>query len=89
MLWLGFGAIYTKSFGALQNRLFLLVVIGAIGGPMAYLGGAEMDAMQIGTSKIFFVLMVGLEWACALPLLMWCSKRYEKNAVTTTSSKIV
>ena len=79
MLWLGFGAIYEKSLGVLKNKKYVLPIIGAIGGPMAYIGGANMGAVEIGRSETEFIILIGIEWALALPLLMWCTLRYSQD----------
>ena len=81
MLWLGFGTIYTKCFAALRKNMYVLSFIGAVGGPMAYLGGAKMEAMTIGASKAVFFVAIGLEWMLALPLFMWFSMFLEADSV--------
>lgn len=89
-LWFGFGSIYKTSLGFLKQRVILLSIIGAIGGPMAYLGGANMNAVEIASSKTLFMLFIGLEWAVALPLLMWSTHRFSspkrKPDVQSTNS---
>lgn len=75
VLWLGFGSIIHSSFSRLYGRTFLALLIGSIGGVMAYLGGVRMEALTISTSKEIFVLAVALEWGIAFPLLLWVSER--------------
>ena len=81
MLWLGFGAIFRQCFASFHSKKYALCAIGAIGGPMAYLGGAKMEAMTIGVSKNLFVVAIGLEWAIALPLFMWLLGILEEKAI--------
>ena len=70
-LWLGFGSITQLSLGKLYGKWFIAGVVGAIGGPMAYLGGVNMQAVSFAQSKELFVTCVAIEWAIAIPLLIW------------------
>ena len=70
-LWLGFGSITQISLGKLYGLWFIAALIGAIGGPMAYLGGVNMQAVSFAHSKQIFVSCVAIEWAIAVPLLIW------------------
>ena len=73
-LWLGFGALVEKSFNKLYGKWVICALLGVIGGPMAYLGGFEMGAVDLGVSRYSFIFWVGLEWLIAMPLLTWYSQ---------------
>jgi hypothetical protein len=75
VLWVGFGSIIHSSFSRLYDRYFLALLIGSIGGVMAYLGGVRMEALTITTSKNMFIWAVALEWGIAFPFFLWVSKR--------------
>jgi hypothetical protein len=67
---------FTQSMSWLQNRLWLSVLLGAIGGPMAYLGAARAwDVVQFTSPTWPGLLWLGAGWALATPLLAWMAKR--------------
>ena len=78
-LWISFGAITHASFYKMYGRYVWAVIIGGIGGPMAYWGGVATDALIISSSKEFFLGMIALEWAIAFPFLLWAGQRVQQK----------
>ncbi|TZF90366.1 DUF2878 domain-containing protein [Cognatilysobacter lacus] len=69
-LWAVFPLTLTCSFAALQSRTWLAAALGAIGGPLAYLGaarGASALEFVAPAPQVIAVLAVG--WGIALPVL--------------------
>ena len=77
-LWVSFAATLPQSLAWLRSRLGLSVVLGAVGGPLAYWGGQSFGAVTLGSESISTPLAVGLvaaEYAIATPLLVLISNR--------------
>lgn len=66
-LWIAFGATLpsiTDRLGA--HWLTVAVVLGAVAGPLAYLAGARLGALQIVGSATWSLLVLSIVWATAL-----------------------
>jgi hypothetical protein len=75
-LWAAFAMTFTQSLSYLQERLWLAVLLGLIGGPMAYFGAARAWQVVVFTPPIWpGLLWLGVGWALAAPLLAWMAKR--------------
>lgn len=68
-LWLAFATTVNVSMGWLQRRLGLATLLGAIFGPIAYVGAEKIGAVVLTQSPLSLVL-VAIEWAIALPLVL-------------------
>jgi hypothetical protein len=68
MLWVNLAATMNVSMGWLRGRHALAAVFGAIGGPVAYYSGAKLGAMT-GLPDAGGLLVIGIAWAIALPVL--------------------
>lgn len=68
MLWINFATTLNVSLGRLRGKYVLAAILGAVGGPVAYYGGAELGAMTVipNTNQL---IVLGIAWACAVPLL--------------------
>jgi hypothetical protein len=73
VLWMVFATTLRHSLASLQTRLALAAVVGAVGGPAAYLAGARLGALTIGDSNLSY-LAISAEWALALPLLLLAAR---------------
>jgi hypothetical protein len=74
-LWLEFATMLNTSLVWLQGRYFIAAVMGAICGPLSYLGGVRLGALSLLQSKTFTVVMLGIIWGMAVPSLTWLAKR--------------
>jgi len=68
-LWVMFATTLNVSLRPLRTKLRLAAVLGAIGSPMAYFGGARLDALEI-TAHGPALLAIAIGWALLTPLLM-------------------
>lgn len=68
-LWTMFAATLGHSLVWLRGRLALAAAFGAVGGPLAYWAGQRLDALILGDG-VFSLLIIGVEWALATPLLL-------------------
>lgn len=69
VMWINFAPLLNTAFRVLQGRLILSAVIGLVGGPLAYLGGQGLGAVEIHGGPAGIVA-IGISWAIAMPLLL-------------------
>jgi hypothetical protein len=74
-LWLQFASMLNASLAWLQGRYVLAFVMGAVFGPLSYLGGARLGALALNHEKGFTVLVLGLIWGMVMPFLAWLARR--------------
>ena len=72
-LWIGFAATLNQSLGWLHGRPLLATLLGAIGGPLTYYGGARLGAAETlpGTAGL---LILAIGWGAVTPLLLKLAK---------------
>lgn len=75
LLWAVFGTSVRHCMGWLRGRLLLAAALGAVGGPLSLLGGAELGAVTTSSDVARLWLVVGAQWAIALPTLVWCAAK--------------
>jgi hypothetical protein len=78
-LWLSFASTLNVSMRWLQSKPVLATVLGGIFGPLAYLGAAQLGVIHL-PSPTFSLAWVALEWAIAMPLLLWVRDTFNKTA---------
>lgn len=69
-LWVNLATTLGASLSFLRDRFLLAVLLGAIGGPLAYLAGDRLGALRLGDPQVASIVAVGVEWAAAMPLLL-------------------
>jgi hypothetical protein len=67
-LWANFAATLNVSLGALRARPWLAALLGGLGGPLAYWGGAGLGAMRL-VEPLPALLVLAAGWAALTPLL--------------------
>jgi hypothetical protein len=73
-LWALFATTLNESMRMLQARPWIAALFGAIGGPLAYYGGARLGALDlVQPAAMLAALAVG--WAIATPLLLSLARR--------------
>jgi len=75
-MWALFATTLNVSMGWLKGRTGLAVLLGAVFGPLSYMAGRRLGALefidfQAGT------LALALAWAIAMPLLMLAAARFD------------
>lgn len=76
VMWALFATTLNLSLHWLKQRLWLAILFGAIGGPLAYLGGEKLGAVQF-TEVTTALLVLSLGWAIATPLLSRIAQRFD------------
>ena len=71
-IWLLFGTTLNHSLAWLRLRPLWALVAGALTGPLSYLAGQRLGALELTLSRL---PLLSLAWAIALPSLLWASNR--------------
>ena len=75
-LWMLFAITLNLSLAWLKRHLLVAVLFGAVGGPLAYLGGAKLGALSfVAPTPALIALAVG--WALFTPVLVNLSLRFD------------
>ena len=67
VMWAQFGSTLRFSLRWLSDHWFKAVAFGALGGPLAYLGGARLEAVRIAEPVAQSLLGLAVLWALAVP----------------------
>ena len=73
-MWALFATTLNASMGWLKDKLLLAAILGAIFGPLSYLAGQRLGALQIVDPQASLASLA-LIWAFAMPLLMFAANR--------------
>ena len=71
-LWLLFGTTLTRSLRWFQSKLWLAALAGAIAGPLSYLAGARLGAIDMSITDL---PLLSLAWAICTPAFLWLAKQ--------------
>jgi len=69
-LWANFSLIVDVPLRWLQQHLVVAAIFGGLFGPVAYLGGQRLGAIQIAEPASFNIAVLAVAWAIGLALLM-------------------
>lgn len=80
-LWAAFAVTLTGSMAFLQRHWLLPVAFGLLLAPLAYVSAARgFQAVQLIAPSWRGVLLLGLGWSIALPLLVRCARRWSQRS---------
>lgn len=79
LMWANFGTTVNVSLKALSGRPFLSALLGAVAGPLAYLGGDRLGAIRFSEPSWHGLLALGVLWAVAVPALFALSRRFSRH----------
>jgi len=86
-LWVAFSLTFTQSLAYLQSRLWLAALLGALGGPLAYLGAQRgWHAIAFADPSWRALLYLSVGWGLATPGLAWLARRRLVPAPPTSRS---
>lgn len=74
-LWVCFATTPTLCFQWLLPRRWLAVVLGAVFGPLSYLAGNKLGAVNFPLGQTLTLLIYAATWAVLMPLLLWLSQQ--------------
>ncbi|MEG0186899.1 MAG: DUF2878 domain-containing protein, partial [Stenotrophomonas sp.] len=77
-LWAAFAMTLTVSMAVLQRHLRVAALVGLLLAPLAYLSAARgWSAVTFAEPRWQGVLLLGVGWAMALPLLAACARHWQ------------
>lgn len=80
-LWAAFAMTLTVSFSVLQRHRVAAALVGLLLAPLAYLSAARgWEAVRFTDPSWQGVLLLGIGWALALPLLAAYARRWQRAA---------
>jgi len=79
-MWVAQAATLTGAMSWLRDRYLVSAVFGAVGGPLAYLAGVRLGAAILGPSQRAALIVVAIEWAFAMPLLLWIARQAQSSS---------
>jgi hypothetical protein len=68
-IWASFALTFNHSLAFLKHRPLLAAALGAVSGPLSYLGAQALGAVEFAPQSAPIVLSLALGWALCLPLL--------------------
>jgi len=70
VMWMNFALTLNLSLRWLHGRRLAAMLLGAVGGPLAYLAGIKLGAAELTADPLLAAVSVGVAWAVAVPLLV-------------------
>jgi hypothetical protein len=75
-LWAIFATTLNVSLRVLRSRLGLAAALGAVGGPAAYYGGAQLGALELATAGAA-LMTIAAGWAVFVPALLGAARHLD------------
>ena len=73
-MWALFSTTLNLSMAWLKNSLVLATVMGAVFGPLSYLAGQRLGAIELVDSRSSMI-MLAIIWALVMPILVFAASR--------------
>jgi Protein of unknown function (DUF2878) len=78
-MWVNFALTLNGSMRWLHGRYLLSALLGAIGGPLAYVAGIRLGAAELLASEVVVYGALAAAWALAVPLLVLATERVNRR----------
>lgn len=78
-MWVNFALTLNGSMRWLHGRYLLSALLGAIGGPLAYVAGIRLGAAELLSSGLVVYGALAGVWALAVPLLVLATERVNRR----------
>jgi hypothetical protein len=75
-MWALFATTLNVSMSWLKNKTIMALLLGAIFGPLSYMAGQRLGALEFGDFRSGMAALV-VVWALAMPLLMIAAVRFD------------
>jgi hypothetical protein len=86
-MWILFATTLNVTFRWLHSRLTLAAIIGAVFGPVAYLGGAAVGAVNL-LNPVMGLVALSVAWALLLPGLLLLAQQLDGTRAPIINSRI-
>lgn len=75
VMWLQFASLLHYLLSRLSGRYILSALLGALGGPAAYLAGTLLGAVIFPFGMGYSMKVIAVVWAVFLPIAVWIADR--------------
>jgi len=86
-LWPLFASTLNGALGWLRERLTLAALLGAVGGPLAYVAAARLGAVQLGAPSSTLLMLAGA-WSVLTPLLLALARALSRRMPPSEAASI-
>lgn len=86
-MWMSFATTLNVSLRWLRGRVLAATLFGAAGGPLAYLAGSGMNALEI-TDYPAALASLAVVWAVAIPVLVTLAARFDGTQAPVPLSSV-
>ena len=87
-IWALFALALPYGFSFLAGRYVLASVLGALGGPLAYVGGAALSpALSLALPALEAAAILALLWAAMMPYLVWLTRTGQEQSASALSKE--
>ena len=84
-MWALFATTLNVSMKWMKGKYFLASLFGAVGGPLAYLAGHKLGAVEF-SNTVTAMAAIGAGWAIIMPLLVILAERFNGYQETRQSA---
>ncbi|MDU9394780.1 DUF2878 domain-containing protein [Pseudomonas sp. zfem002] len=81
LLWLVLASGMRHSLAWLGRPVWLALLCGLVGGPLAYLAGARLTGVGLPLGMVVTAMVLGMVWAVWFPLCLWLVGRVGAQGV--------
>jgi hypothetical protein len=75
-MWMSFATTLNVAVRWLRGRVFIAALFGAVGGPLSYLAGDGLGALEL-VNHAAALVSLSIGWAVATPLLVAVATRFD------------
>jgi hypothetical protein len=75
-LWLLFATTLNVSLRWMRSKHLLAMIFGLLGGPLAYLSGQKLGAMQLLAQTISLIVLA-VFWGLMMPVMLWLASVFD------------
>ncbi len=80
-LWAGFASSLNVSLRWMRNKIFIAILFGLVGAPLAYICAQKLGAVVVnGTTSI---VILGIGWGVLMPIFLKLSERFDGFTLKT------
>ncbi len=81
LLWIGFALTINHSLGWLTAHPLLAPLMGLIGGPLSYLAGLKLGAVEFHADTLVVSVYLAIAWALSLTVMVKASQSSEPASI--------
>ena len=78
-MWLLFSTSLNGTLMWLQGRYFVAVILGAVFGPLSYVTGVRLGAIEFNKDLLFTIVVLAVVWGISVPFIAWLAKKITGN----------